>query len=67
MVTDAAGASAVTTLTWALFAIMIPLTFGFLTFVEPLSHEITTFPETEIFAEPPSAGVVTLLLQRKHL
>ena len=39
---------------------MIPLTFGFLTFVEPLSHEITEFPETETFAEPPSAGVETV-------
>ena len=40
---------------------MIPLTFGFLTFMLPLSQEITAFPETETFAEPPSAGVVTVI------
>mgnify|MGYP004097904009 CR=1 FL=1 len=55
------GASALTTLTCALLAIIIPLTFGFRTFKSPLSQEITALPETEILAAPFSTGAITVI------
>ena len=48
------------TSTCALFAIIIPLTFGFLTFMAPLSQLTTTGVATLIIASPPSAGAVTV-------
>ena len=59
MVTVEDGASAVITLTCALFAIIIPFTFGFRTFMLPLSQDMTALPDTETLAEPASTGVVT--------
>jgi len=60
IVTEEEGALAETTLTCALFAIIIPLTLGFRTLTLPLSHEITALPETEIIAYWFSTGEVTV-------
>ena len=58
--TDDTGAATALTSTCAFFAIIIPLTLDFLTFVEPLSQLTTAGSVTEIIALPPSDGDVTV-------
>ena len=55
-VTLAAGGLTALTSTCAFFAIMIPLTFDFLTLIEPLSQLTTAGRFSETIASPPSVG-----------